>query len=254
MTNTRLPDAVLFDWDGTLVDTMSMIYRANVVALRRYGIEMSREWFLERYTPDWRRSYRELGIPERLWDEMAGRWAAEMLRMRPRAMPWARGALRRLRSRGIRVGLVTASTRGVVEPSIERLNLAGVFEVALYSDDVARSKPHPEALLRALDELGVAPAATVYVGDTPVDLEMTLSAGASFVAVGTTTPASVFLAAGVDRVWSGVGAWADDLLGPRGGRVRSMDRGDPRSDPGGDPGGGPGGTAAGSRSAGTIRP
>jgi len=54
------------------------------------------------------------------------------------------------------------------------------------------------------------------VGDTPVDLEMTRAAGASFVAVGTTTPASVFRAAGVDRVWSGVGAWADDLLGSLG--------------------------------------
>jgi HAD superfamily hydrolase (TIGR01509 family) len=218
VTTTRLPDAVLFDWDGTLVDTMSMIYRANVVALRSYGISMSREWFRERYTPDWRQSYRDLGIPENLWDEMAGRWTDEMVKMRPRAMPWARTALRRLRSHGIRVGLVTASTRAVVEPSIARLNLNGVFETAFYSDDVARSKPHPEALLRALDELGVAPEATTYVGDTPVDLEMTLAAGASFVAVGTTTPPAVFRAAGVDRVWSGVGAWVDDLLGgPRAG-------------------------------------
>ncbi len=212
MTSDRLPDAVLFDWDGTLVDTMSMIYRANVVALRSYGITMSREWFRERYTPDWRSSYRELGIPEHLWDEMAGRWSDEMVKMQPRAMPWARAALRRLRSHGVRLGLVTASTRAVVEPNIVRLNLAGMFETAFYSDDVASSKPHPEALLRALDALGVVPRTTTYVGDTLVDLEMTRAAGASFVAVGTTTPASVFLAAGVDRVWSGVGAWADDLL------------------------------------------
>ncbi len=240
MTKQHLPEAVLFDWDGTLVDTMSMIYRANVAALRTYGIEMSRAWFRERYTPDWRRSYQELGIPEHLWDEMAGRWADEMAGMRPRAMPWARGALRRLRSHGIRVGLVTASTRGVVEPSIARLNLDGVFEVALYSDDVARSKPHPEALLRALDELGVRPAATVYVGDTPVDLEMTRAAGASFVAVGTTTPEEVFRAAGVDRVWGGVGEWTEALLGPgRSGRARG--RRDPASGPSGtvaDPGAG----------------
>ena len=177
MTTSRLPGAVLFDWDGTLVDTMSMIYRANVVALRSYGITMSREWFRERYTPDWRQSYRELGIPPELWDEMAGRWTDEMVRMRPRALPWARPALRRLRSHGIRVGLVTASTRAVVEPSIARLNLTGVFETAFYSDDVARSKPHPEALLLAMEELGVAPRDTTYVGDTPVDLEMTRAAG-----------------------------------------------------------------------------
>jgi phosphoglycolate phosphatase len=111
------------------------------------------------------------------------------------------------------VGLVTASTRAVVEPNLERLNLVGVFESTWYADDVERSKPNPEALLRALDELGVEAADTVYVGDTIVDLEMAARAGAGFAAVGTTTPEAVFRGAGVDRVWVGVGAWADDLLG-----------------------------------------
>ncbi len=148
-----------------------------------------------------------------MWDEMAGRWAAEMAAMRPKAMPWARRALRDLRRRGVRVGLVTASTRGVVEPNLARLNLQGVFETAWYSDDVTHSKPHPEALLRALEELGVDPADTIYVGDTTVDLEMAVRAGASFAAVGTTTSEAAFAEAGVDRVWPGVGAWADALLG-----------------------------------------
>jgi pyrophosphatase PpaX len=216
-----LPAAAVFDWDGTLVDTMAMIYRANVAALSHYGITMSREWFQEQYTPDWRKGYRDLGIPEHLWDEMAGRWAYEMGRMRPRAMPWARGALRRLRRHGVRVGLVTASTRSVVEPNLARLNMVGVFETAFYADTVERSKPHPEGLLRALHELGVAAADTVYVGDTLVDMEMAMAAGARFAAVGGTMEAARFHQAGVDRVWSGVGAWADDLLGPPGPRRRT---------------------------------
>ena len=212
-TPPPLPAAAVFDWDGTLVDTMSMIYRANVAALSHYGITMSEEWFREQYTPDWRKGYRDLGIPEHLWDEMAGRWALEMARGRPRAMPWARGALRRLRRHGIRIGLVTASTRAVVEPNITRLNLEGVFEAAFYADTVERSKPHPEGLLRALDELGVAAADTIYVGDTLVDMEMALAAGARFAAVGGTMEAASFHRAGVDQVWSDVGAWADELLG-----------------------------------------
>lgn len=220
-TPRPLPAAAVFDWDGTLVDTMSMIYRANVASLGHYGITMSREWFRERYTPDWRKGYQELGIPEHLWEEMAGRWSTEMAKMRPRAMPWARGALRDLRRHGVRLGLVTASTRAVVEPNFERLNLAGVFETAWYSDDVTLSKPHPEALERALEELGLAPADTVYVGDTLVDLEMATAAGAPFVAVGTTMHESAFRDAGVDRVWPGVGAWASDLLAGRPGRSRA---------------------------------
>jgi len=208
-----LPAAAVFDWDGTLVDTLGMIYRANVAALAPHGITMTRAWFRTGYTPDWRRSYRELGVPEELWDDVSARWTAAMSGMRPRAMPWARGGLRRLRRHGIRVGLVTASTRGVVVPNLARLNVDGVFDVAVYADEVERGKPHPEALLKALAELGVAAADSVYIGDTTVDLEMARAAGAPFVAVGTTTSADDFRAAGVNRVWSGVGAWVDELLG-----------------------------------------
>ena len=208
----RLPAAAIFDWDGTIVDTLPLIYRANVIVLGELGITLSRGWFRDRYTPDWRQSYRELGVPEPLWDRTSTRWAEEMCRMRPRALPWARGGLRRLRRHGVRLGLVTASTRGVVEPNLARLNMSGLFEVAWYADDVTHGKPHPEALLRALDQLGVRPDRTVYVGDTPVDLEMARAAGAAFAAVGATTGEAAFREAGADRVWAGVGAWADELL------------------------------------------
>ena len=211
----KLPAAAVFDWDGTLVDTLSLIYRANVTVLGELGITMSRAWFRAQYSPDWRRGYEELGVPEHLWARTSERWAEEMGRMRPKALPWARGALRRLRANGVRLGLVTASTRGVVEPNLERLNMTGLFEVAWYADDVARTKPDPEALLRALDELRIAAADTVYIGDTTVDYEMALAAGAPFAAVAGTTTVAAFRAAGVERVWSGVGAWADELLGIR---------------------------------------
>ena len=210
-----LPAAVLFDWDGTIVDTLPLIYRANVTVLGELGITMSRAWFREKYSPDWRRGYRELGVPEHLWARTSTRWAEEMGRMRPKPLPWAKGALRKLQRRGVRLGLVTASTRGVVEPNLERLGMTGLFEVAWYADDVAHGKPHPEALLCALDELGLAARDTVYVGDTTADLEMARAAGAPFVAVGSTTTEGAFRAAGVDRVWRGVGAWADHLLGVR---------------------------------------
>jgi HAD superfamily hydrolase (TIGR01509 family) len=211
-----LPAAALFDWDGTIVDTLELIYRANVIVLGELGITLGREWFRDRYTPDWRSSYRALGIPESAWESTAARWSEEMQGARPRAIPWARGGLRRLRARGVRLGLVTASTRSVVEPNLARLNLEGVFETTWYADDVVNGKPHPEALLAALDTLGVAAGEAVYIGDTVVDLEMAMAAGTAFAAVAGTTTEAAFLAAGVDRVWPGVGAWVDDLLGARG--------------------------------------
>src|SRR4029079_14048009 len=106
-----------------------------------------------------------------------------------------------------------ASTRGVVEPSLRRLNLDGLFEAAYFADDVVNGKPHSAAPLRALADLGVAPADAVYVGDTTIDHAMASAAGTPFEAVAGTTSEASFRAAGVERVWPGVGAWADDLLG-----------------------------------------
>ena len=208
----QLPAAAVFDWDGTIVDTLPWIYRANVVVLGELGIPLSRAWFRERYTPDWRSSYRELGVPEDRWDAVAARWSEEMRSGRPRALPWARGGLRRLARHGVRLGLVTASTRSVVEPNLRRLNLDGVFETAYFSDDVVDGKPHPEGLLRALADLDVDPADAVYVGDTTVDLEMASAAGTSFAAVAGTTSDASFRAAGADRIWPGVGAWVDHVV------------------------------------------
>jgi HAD superfamily hydrolase (TIGR01509 family) len=212
----ELPAAALFDWDGTIVDSMAQIYRANVAVLGEVGVRLDRTWFQEQYTPDWRRAYQELGIPEDRWDALARRWTEEMQRGRPRALPFVRGALRRLRRRGVRLGLVTASTRGVVVPNLPRLNLEGVFGSMLFADDVQNGKPHPEALLLALDELGVTAANAVYVGDTITDLEMARAAGSPFVAIAGTTTEAAFRRAGAERIWPGVGAWTDDLLGPAG--------------------------------------
>lgn len=211
-----LPAAVLFDWDGTLVDSLAAIYRANTRALATIGITMDWDWFRERYTPDWRRSYAELGVPEHLYDELADRWAQEMQRSRPRALPGARRGLRQLRLHGVRLGIVTASMRAVVGPGIERLNLAGLFEVVVCSDDVPRTKPHPDGLHHALEILGLGAGDVLYVGDTPTDLAMADAAGTPFVAIGGTTDVAVFVELGVAHVWPGVGQWADHLLDERG--------------------------------------
>jgi phosphoglycolate phosphatase-like HAD superfamily hydrolase len=86
------------------------------------------------------------------------------------------------------------------------------------ADDVVDGKPHPEGLLRAIGDLAVDPADAIYVGDTTVDLEMASAAGTPFVAVAGTTSDAAFRAAGVDRIWPGVGEWVDDLVGRRKGK------------------------------------
>ena len=209
---SSLPVAAVFDWDGTLADTLAAILRAERVVMRQLGMDLSIDRLRATYTPDWRAKYRDLGIPEERWPEAARLWEARMLLARPRAFPWARAALRSLRARGVRIALVTASGRAIVEPNLARFNMTRTFEVVITADEVARPKPHPEGLRAALAHLAVDPADAVYVGDTTVDLEMARAAGVPFAPIGGTIPDSAFHALGARPVWPSVAAWTADLL------------------------------------------
>jgi len=207
-----LPAAAVFDWDGTLADSLSAILRAERAVMRDLGLDLPVELLRTTYTPDWRAKYRSLGIPEERWPEAARNWSERMLTARPRAFPWARRALRLLRRRGVRLALVTASGRSIVEPNLVRFNLGGVFEDIVCADDVTHSKPHPEGLERVLVRMGVAPGDAVYVGDTVIDLAMARAAGVPFVPIGGTVPDPLFHAEEAIPVWPSVAAWAEDLL------------------------------------------
>ncbi len=209
----RLPAAAIFDWDGTLADTLSAILRAERDVMRQLGLDVSIDRLRTTYTPDWRAKYRELGIPEDRWPEAARMWESRMLLARPRAFPWARPALRSLRARGVRIALVTASGRAIVEPNLARFNMTRTFEVVITADEVVQPKPHPEGLRAALAHLGIDPGDAVYLGDTTVDLEMATAAGVPFAAIGGTIPDRVFHARGAQPVWSSVAAWTAALLG-----------------------------------------
>ena len=207
--------AALFDWDGTIVDTLPLIYRANMVVLGELGITLSREWFRERYTPDWRASYRELGVPEDRWDAVAARWAEEMRAGRPRALPWARGALRRLARHGVRLGLVTASTRGVVEPSLRRLDLEGVFETAYFADDVVDGSRTPRRCCAHWPTSAWRPPTRSTSATRPSTSD---GIGRRDAVRGGRRARRARPRSGpraMERVWPDVGAWVDDLLGRR---------------------------------------
>ena len=69
--------AVLFDWDGTLVDTLGVLYRANVAVSGAFELPFDETLYRRHYAPDWREMYRRLGIPDELL-------AARATEVRPR--------------------------------------------------------------------------------------------------------------------------------------------------------------------------
>jgi HAD superfamily hydrolase (TIGR01509 family) len=182
-------DAIVFDWDGTLADTLGAMYHANVAVMARLGLSFDAERYRRSITADWRVMYERLGVPAERIDEANDHWWAILDQDDAALFPGVREALDRLEAAGHPLGLVTAGLSGRVGPQIRSNGLERMFQSIVYgddryADDLPVHKPDPAPLRRALAELGCLdrPERSVYVGDTPDDMRMAAAVGA--VAVG----------------------------------------------------------------------
>jgi HAD superfamily hydrolase (TIGR01509 family) len=208
--------AILFDWDGTLVDTLGSLYEANAAVMRAFDVPFDPDLYRRHYAPDWREMYRRLGIAAERLDEANDMWMAAYDRGAGAILfPGVEHALRRLRDAGCGLGLVTAGDRAVVTPQIERLGLGGLLTVRVFGDDLPVHKPDPAPLRKALLELGLLdePADATYVGDVPDDMRMARAVGTHAVGIASTLgEPGALRAAGALDVARSVPDWVDGLL------------------------------------------
>jgi HAD superfamily hydrolase (TIGR01549 family) len=175
--------AVLFDWDGTLVDSAERTYRCYVRVFSSYGIDYDHEDFERTYSPDWYRTYEHVGLRREHWPEADARWLSCYETERSHLVPGALAVLERLAAAGIVQGLVSSGDGGRVRREARALGLERFFGVVVCGGETARRKPDPEPLLAALERLSLPPAETAYVGDSPEDVAMAKGAGAFAVGV-----------------------------------------------------------------------
>jgi phosphoglycolate phosphatase len=210
-------DAIVFDWDGTLMDSLAAVFDANAKVLAECGVPFDADRYRAAYTPDWRVMYQRLGVPESAMEAAGDRWL-ELYRDTDEAqlLPGVPEALRRLADAGFVLGLVTAGDQVVVEAQMERLGVAGLLPIRVYGSDDIASKPHPDPLLRALRQLERSDRAHLarYVGDVPDDMRMARAVGALGIGIESAigSPAEL-LAAGATAVYPRVSSFVDDLLG-----------------------------------------
>jgi pyrophosphatase PpaX len=181
----RFP-VVLFDLDGTLVDSGAMIlasmrHATRTVLAREFPDEVllahvggaSLDEQMRALDParvdDLVASYREHNGP--LHDDL-------------QPCEGVVDVLERLHDEGRRLGIVTAKRQATVGLAFRVLPLAHLFDAVVASDDVARNKPYPDGILRALELLDATPDEAAYVGDSPFDVEAAKRAGVHSVAVG----------------------------------------------------------------------
>lgn len=174
---TRTLRAVVFDWDGTLVDSAAVSYRCYASLFESFGLPFDRDAFARTYSPDWTRTYEALGLPRSRWDEADRLWLELYGRERSALFPAARETLQALAADGFAIGLVTSGDRVRVTGELKALGLEPMFRSVVCGGDVGPRKPHPAPLLRALEGLRTPAVQAVYVGDSPEDVLMARAAG-----------------------------------------------------------------------------
>ena len=176
------PKAILFDLDGTLLDSFEPHFRAFRATLARFGIRLTKRRFIEIYSPDWRETYRAMGLPRERWDEASVHWRKFVRRHPPRLLPGARETLRLLK-KSFRLGVVTGGSKKRVMQDLRRTRIHRFFDTVVCADDVVHRKPSPQGLRIALRALRARPRQALYVGDTEVDRVMARKARVPFIGI-----------------------------------------------------------------------
>jgi HAD superfamily hydrolase (TIGR01509 family) len=215
--------AVLFDVDGTLVNSIDGYRLAAQRAVDPYGWSVSAEAVSR--AMNFGDSFWDLVVPlglsadedlkARLRRETMAHWP-DVLAQSVLVFPGVGTVLSELRAAGIRLAICTAS-RGESFRPLEEAGLLELFDVVVTARDVARRKPDPEGLLMCMQRLGVEAGEAVYVGDTVADVRASHAAGLFAVGVLSGAAGSDLLsAAGAHRIVPDLGGLAGALQIPRG--------------------------------------
>lgn len=180
MSSSRAPAAILFDLDGTLIDTFHLYLEAYRRALAPYlGRRPDLEDFVAR-RPSAERSFLAEWVgaehAEACHATMCGHYADLFPTLSEGVYEGVPEMLAALRSAGYPLGIVTGKGRTLWEITHAALPL-GDFAVVVTEDDVPHAKPEPAGLLLAARRLGVEAEAGIYIGDTLLDLEAGRRAG-----------------------------------------------------------------------------
>jgi pyrophosphatase PpaX len=177
---------VLFDLDGTLVDSGAMILASFQHATRTVlSREIPEHELLSAVGGPGLREQMEAIDPGRV-EELIEVYSAHNAGLHDELQPCAGilDALERLSAEGRRLGVVTAKRRTTLALAFEVLpEVRRFFDVTVGAEDTTRHKPNPEPLLLALERLGANADDAVYVGDSPFDIQAAKAAQVGSVAV-----------------------------------------------------------------------
>ena len=210
---SRSEPAVIFDCDGTLVDSEPLSRRAWEQALAPYGYEVTDADLaacVGRSYPHTHGHFAERALlpgADAFWPVYSGELFA-LIDAQLEPFADALGAIAQLKARGVAIAVASSSARERLERTLQRAGLRDAFAATVAGDEVARGKPAPDMFLAAAERLGVAPSACIAVEDSVPGVESGLAAGMAVVAVARDSP----VPPGLDAAHRLVGELSADVI------------------------------------------
>ena len=191
MTNsTHSITTLLFDWDGTVVDSAQLGLTAFEQSFAALGVAFDHEVYRAFYSPNWYSVYEAMGLPQEKWQKADELWVQHYGEQTAQPIAGAQETLNELKQRGYRLGVVSSGSESRVAREVSELGLESLFEIVVCNEQMQNKKPHPEGLETAMRSLGCAREESCYVGDSPEDIEMGKRANMLTVGVRSTYPTS----------------------------------------------------------------
>ncbi|MFE9426428.1 HAD family hydrolase [Kitasatospora sp. NPDC006697] len=215
-------EAVVFDHDGIIVDSITPDFEACSRVFREHGAELAADrWAVEvcgntdGYPGLFAALAERQGLPadaaERMFGRLSELWDLALTPATVALLPGVREVLDRLRADGVRLAVASAAPRGWVVGCLEHHGLRDRFEAVVTAEDVERRKPAPDAYLAAVGRLGLPAGRCVAVEDSLTGVSAARAAGLRVLAVPTPVTRSLDYSA-ADLVLPGLSELPAGLL------------------------------------------
>jgi HAD superfamily hydrolase (TIGR01509 family) len=214
--------AVIFDMDGTLVDSEPAITFAAMEVIRRLGYEAKEEEFKpftgmgdDKFIGGVLESHG--GVYQPAYKEEAYRIYCETAKNTVKVYPWSKAIIEALHAMGYRLAVASASDLIKVTCNLNCIGVdLSLFDAIVTGSDVTKKKPAPDIFLKAAEKLGVDPALCVVAEDAVSGVQAAKAAGMIAMAVTTSFSEEALAVAGADRITDDMAvlpAFVQEVLG-----------------------------------------
>jgi len=178
----QTPEAVLFDWDGTLYDSSRLCFEIYEELFARFGVgTITFDEFRRDFSGDYHRYQEMHGLGKGMWKKFDAAWYEIYYSKKEGAKPFAnaKNTLAKLHKAKIPLGLVTNGTKKRILGELANLSFGDYFKTVVTIEDAEwEFKPSPRLVNMACDELGLAHEKVIYIGDMAEDVIAGKRAGA----------------------------------------------------------------------------